>query len=438
MSSSILDRITPPEARSFRPVPLPSFEQTALSNGIPVYFLPCGTQDVTGLEVVFRAGGHYDPVYLRPSYAMRNLAEGAGSRTSEQLAQFFDGHGAYLSHDAEGPYTALSLAGLTSKFGELLPVFAEVWLDPLFPEEEFEEMKKRDLHRLEVNQLKTSWNAQRAFSEAMYGHDHVYGHHTTAEEIQSIAHTDLREFHRSFLTPVNASLLVVGRFDREEMFSLLDQQFGGLNPGVIPTLNDRSEEPLAPAGRGRILAPVEGVQSSLRLGHRTIERSHPDFYGLSVATTLFGGYFGSRLMHTIREEKGYTYGIHAGLRPKKHAGHLFIQADVANHFVDPTIEAVRQEMELLIREGTNAEELNVVRQVMLGRSLDDRETPWQLGETLRSSIVNGISFEEMDRRFSVIASITPEEVQQLAKTYFQPENLLEVVAGNPASAQDLG
>ncbi len=391
-----------------------------------------GQLEVAELSLVFKAGDAYFPDPGASDYAMRNLTEGTSSKSSEEIARFFDGRGAWVSQDSEPEYSVLNLAGLSSGFEELLPVFSSLWLDPSFPKEEFEQMRTRDIQKVKVSQRKTSWQAGNAFAAGIYGKDHTYYRYHSPEDIEKISLESIKAFHREMLRTGNVELLVVGRFDEGHMLGMLDSVFGSLVLTDSPELVSKADLPLPSFEASWKVVEMEGLQSSLRMGHLGIPRHHPDYYALSVTNTVFGGYFGSRLMKAIREEKGLTYGIHSSLVSHRVHGHFVISTDVANESVTAARDAVKEEMHKLITHGVTEEELKVVKQVMLGQSLNQRETPFQVAEVLRFSRVTGLSFAEIDRRFEVITHITPDEVKEMASRYLHPEAMLEVAAGKPA------
>ncbi|HEX2900423.1 MAG TPA: insulinase family protein, partial [Bacteroidia bacterium] len=185
----------------------------------------------------------------------------------------------------------------------------------------------------------------------------------------------------------------------------------------------------APATGLQYFEKADSMQATIRVGHRAFPRSHPDHYPMQVANTVLGGYFGSRLMKNIREEKGYTYGIASAWLTMKYDGIFVVQTDVGNEYINPTLAEIKKEMQLLIDKGVTAAELDLVRNYMLGRSATGRETPSQLLSLIQNALINDFAFDEIDRKHDIMMALRPKDIQRLAAQYFQPSQLLEVVCG---------
>lgn len=426
----MLDRTLAPEGKPLHNTALPSYHSLTLSNGLPVYLLPHGTVDVVEAQLVFRAGKGFQPQPGVARYTARNLSEGTARRSSLEIAQLLDGYGAWLSNEVDESSIALKLATTTRNLPHTLPLLREILTEPSFPEDEFVKMKQRSAQRLATDARKTSWLAKRLFGRLMYGDAHPYGVTFGMEHLETLELEMLREYHRRYLHAGNAFLTVTGRYDEQPLLRLLEAEFGQLDRPAAP--GGESAAAQAPARQtGRHWAPHEGMQASLRLGHAGMPRQHPDYYAMTVVNTILGGYFGSRLMKNIREEKGYTYGIYSAWMSMHHDGYFMVQTDVGTAYIEPAIAEVRREMQHLIEAGVGTEELQLVKNYLIGRSVGQRETAFQMSDVLRYSLAYGLPFEELDRRFDVIREIQPAEVQRLAQEWLRPDGLLEVVAGSP-------
>lgn len=424
----MLDRTVPPIAGPLTLRPLPRFETTSLSNGIPVYLLPYGMVEMVEVQVVFRAGKALQDHIGQAAYAARILSEGTASFDSQALGERLDEHGAWISHDVGFEFASLNLTTLIADLPETLPLLSEVILTPSFPEAEFDKLKKRNIQQLQVQEEKTTTLAKRAFGYALYGENHPYGRMMTPVHMESLTLESLRTYHQEVLHFGNAFITVTGKFDRIEMLKVLEDNWGHVSLRA-PSTRQSDAGQTAEMDLGYRHIERAGPQSTVRVGHIGTPRKHPDYYGLELLTTALGGYFGSRLMKNIREDKGYTYGIYAGWAAYREAGHFVIQADVANEYVEDTLVQIKTEMRRLQDAPLNPDELALVKNYMLGKALRSRETPFQLSEILRYSQVSGIPFTEMDRAFEVVQNISADELQRLAQKHFHPDNLLEVVVG---------
>lgn len=395
-----------------------------------VYFLPHGQVEVVQIEALYHAGRSFQPKIGLLSYMARNMSEGTASYTSVELAHKLDGLGAFIGHNIGEESLSFKLLCLTDQLSQTLPLFQEVMFKPAFPEAEFKQMKARAHQRLKVEAEKTNFQARRHFKKALFGQEHAYGAVLGPAELEALELSDLQQYHADKVMTADLSLLVVGRFDPDTVLSQLNESLGQQARRALTLPAPAAAQPLTPAPSGRQQVKVDGVQSTVRLGHRALERNHPEQHLMSMVNTILGGYYGSRLMKKIREEKGYTYGIYSGWGAYRYAGQFSIQADVANTYVADTIQTVREEIKRLQQDGVPETELQLVKNYLAGQMISNRETPAQMGAVLRFSLTHGYSFAELDARFARLQEMTAEEVQRLAQAHLRPDAMLEVVAGS--------
>ena len=429
LNKDILDRSMPPQAMPMKKITLPPYSQTRLSNGIQVYFLPFGNVEVTDVQVVFRAGKAFQQKSGQAGFTTRNMSEGTKSYQSLELSQILDNFGAWISPSSGSENISVSLSTLTHHIESTLPLLHEVALMPEFPVSEFDKMKQRTLEKMHVNEQKTNNIAGRRFSDLFYGATHPYGSYFGVAELETLERDDLVDYYRKYLYPGNFSLMVVGRFDENKMLSMLDATFGHLDLKAANVEKSPAIDAKPVLHTGREYVEKEGMQATLRLGHKGLSFRHPDYYQMVVVNTILGGYFGSRLMKNIREEKGYTYGIYSSFAGQKHDGHFVVQGDVGNQYIEATITEVKKEMNKLMEDGVEEDELQLVKNYLLGKAISQRETPFQMAGVLRFAVENELSFEEIDQKLEIYQNITAEEVRALAQKYLHPDDMLEVVVG---------
>lgn len=429
MQTDILNRSTPPPAKKLQRLALPTFETFSLSNGIKVYELSYSNSPVVEVKAIFRTGISYQDKPGLASFTARNMLEGTESLNSLALAKSLDNLGSWINYDVDQEFVSVNLVTITSHLTEALPLLREVITQPSFPENEFQLMKQRDLERLKVESQKTAYHARKIFKQTLFGTAHPYGMHTGEEEILNISYQEILHFYQTQLALSNVSLIVVGKFDSTRTRKELDKEFGSINISVSQPIKSKIPSYLPSISPGRYHKEISGMQSTIRLGHFAMKRSHPDFYAMTVVNTILGGFFGSRLMQSIREKKGYTYGIYSAWIAYKEHGIFFIQSDLANQYVEKAIIAIKEEIQLLINQGVTEKELALVKNYLIGQSISQRETPFQIGNILRFSISYDIPLTELDKRFEVYEKLDPEDVKRLARQYFHPNEWIEVICG---------
>lgn len=424
----MLDRSQAPIASPLKAVKLPKYEIHELNNGVKVYLLPHGKVEVLQLQWIFRAGGNYLEKTGLASYALGNLQEGTKHHTALDIAQELDQYGAWISHDVGNETVSLQLSTVSKQFEQVLPLFQAVVCEPIFPEAGFSQMKVNSHQNLITAAQKTSFQARRKFGHMLYGAEHPFGKHMGLDELAAIELSDLKTYHQQYLNPVNSVLTICGHFDTDKVIKQLNQTIGALPLGNVPTLTDRSAmEPKNNLGSYHI--ERSGLQSTIRVGHLSLGREHEDYVGMRVLMTLLGGFFGSRLMKSIREDKGYTYGVYAALSGRSKTGQVVIQTDVGNAYVSETLNLINEAIIKLQNEAPSESELDLVKNYMLGQSVNQRETAFQMGSILRYHITTGIEFAEMDQRFETIKAIQTGKIRDLAAKWLQTEKMLTVVCG---------
>ncbi|MFN0201362.1 MAG: M16 family metallopeptidase [Bacteroidia bacterium] len=427
----ILDRKIAPEGKPFRYIALPNYAERQLNNGIKVYLLQHGNVEACEIQAVFKAGASFEPKVGLSDFVPRNMSEGTENYTAQTFAEALDKVGAWMNYDAGNESVSINLACLSHLVSKALPLMQESMLRPTFPKESVEKLKQRTLQRLSVSQKKTSYMAAIQFPKLLFGDGHPYSNSLDTKELQAIQHEDLAHYHENYLYAGNYFFVVVGKFDEKMMMHELEENFGHLP--VRPALQIESSSKLTeivsqPAGFYQH-EMESGLQSSLRIGHLGMNRLHPDSEKMELVNTFLGGYFGSRLMKNIREEKGYTYGINSHWVMYRYGGYLQIGCDAGNEYVQPVIEEVKKEIELLQNEGVSQAELDLVRNYRMGKSIGERETLFQLGNLLRFSLVNGISFAELDRKYQTFAEMSTNDVQELANKHLKINDLRILVCG---------
>lgn len=406
---------------------LPPCHKEILDNQIPLYWLSAGTQDVVQIDWVFKAGlwEESQPAVARAAAAL--LKNGTKKHSSAELNESLEFYGATLKINANNDYTFVSLYTLTKHLPVLLPVIRELLLEATFPEEELQIYIQNSLQQLAVNLRKSDFVANRHIDAFLFGRQHPYGRFTEAEDIHALHSDTLRDFHRKYYTANNCIIFMSGNID-EKQVSLVKKYFGPDQWGSgaripIPEFTIQSEPKL----RHRISLDEKNVQGSIRIARHFPGRKDPDFTPMIVVNTLFGGYFGSRLMANIREEKGYTYGIYSHIYSYKNNSDLLIATEAGKAVCEQAIEEVYKEMNRLCEERVEAEELLLVKNYLLGNLLGDLDGPFSIMQRWKSLILSDMPAESFDNNIRIYKTITSEQIRTLAQQYLRKEDYYELV-----------
>jgi zinc protease len=405
---------------------LPPYARFQLDNGVEVYAVNAGEEEVLLAEWVFFAGNWYEDQNIVAATTNFLLKNGTKHRTAFGISDHFEFYGAYLNRHCYNETATISLHCLTKHLPHLLPVVGEIITESIFPEEELSIYKQNQKQRLEVNLRKCDFVANRLIDEYLFGFDHPYGRYTSTLDYEKLQRDELVRFHDKYYQHGKCILFVAGKLP-PDIQEQLNNVFGHLplNQTVIGK-TDIAPRP-AKEKRYEIINDPNGVQGAIRVARPFPNRHHPDFPKVTVLNNIFGGFFGSRLMSNIREEKGYTYGIHSYLQNHLQTSAWMVSTEAGRDVCRPTIEEVYKEMEELRQEPVDAEELDLVRNFMIGTILGDLDGPFQIIARWKNYILNNLSAEYFYNSINTIKSVSAEELQELAKKYLQPEEFYELV-----------
>lgn len=405
---------------------LKPYEHFTLDNGVPVYTIDAGAQEVLQVEMVFYAGNWFEQQRSVASATNYLLKNGTGKRTAFQLNEEFEYYGAYCNRACYNETAVVSISTLTKQLPALLPVVKEMITDSVFSDEELEIYKQNTKQRLSVNLQKSDFVATRLADAYLYGEDHPYGTYTNPEDIDALNSSALKEFFKQYYLNGQCIIFVSGKLpgDIQEQ---LNNNFGSLS--LKPFSNQLSVIKQTPAAekKYRIQNDPEGVQGSIRIARPFPNRHHPDFMKVMVLNTLFGGFFGSRLMSNIREDKGYTYGIHSYIQNHIHDSAWMISTDAGKDVCEATIEEVYKEMKILREDLVDDEELMLVRNYLIGTILGDLDGPFHIMGRWKNLLLNNLTDDYFYRSIETIKTISAEELRELAKKYLVPEYFYELI-----------
>ena len=296
--------------------------------------------------------------------------------------------------------------------------------DSVFPEEELAIARQNMKQRLKVNLKKSDFVAGRLIDVYLYGENHPYGRYSSDDAIDALTRDELLQFYKKCYLEGQFVMFVAGRLPAN-LERLLNDQFGDLSNKSV-TENQFAITP-AMENKFRITNDPDGVQGSIRMAMPFVNRHHPDYLPAQVLNTLLGGFFGSRLMANIREDKGFTYGIHSYFQNHMHNVAWMISTEAGKDVCEATIAEVYKEMNLLREEPVDEEELLLVKNYLIGTALGDLDGPFHIIARWKSIILNKLEENYFDRSVDIIKKISPGQIQELAVKYLNPENCYELI-----------
>ena len=398
-----------------------------LDNGIPVYAIDAGSEDLIKLDLVFNAGSYFQPKPLMASLTNKCLQEGTKSFASSEIAETVDFYGAYLRNAVSKDDARVSLYCLGRHFEKLLPVVKEVTLQPVFPENETGTIIAKSRHEYRVNMEKVKYAARLKFPGFLFGDAHPYATPLVEDDYKNLDTAALRDFHQDYYAESPFYILVSGQIPAG-MDKLLNTHFGS-HAVKENHVKVRFPVPVTTPDKFQLIHKENALQSALRIGKVLFNKTHPEFIKMQVINTILGGYFGSRLMTNIREDKGYTYGIGSMVTSLRHSGIFTIASEVGTGVREKAVDEVFKEIEKLGNETVPDEELKLVKNYLLGNFLRSADGPFALSEMVKSVVDYGFTMDYFDRFLDTVKNITAKEIRDLAVKYLEPSTMVTLVVG---------
>jgi zinc protease len=422
-----MNRKTAPEFKAIDHIDLIKPAHIKLDNGCNIYSFSSGDQDLVRIEWIF-SNLRFDPEKPLLNVAVNTmLTEGTSRLTASQIADQIDFYGAFLQVDYGYDNSQVVLYTLNRHLASTLPVMKSIITDSTIPEKELETFIRNQQQKLQVSLQKNDIVARRAYNKAVYGNT-IYGLGAEFEDYKTLHREDMLVHFNQMYQPYNCTILVAGKVD-DSTLNLLTRYFGDEWSNANGKA-DTSQLDLTPAGEHfYFVDKPEALQSAIRMGLPSITRKHPDFSALQVVNTILGGYFGSRLMANIREDKGYTYGIGSGITSLTRGGSLFIATEVGADVCRSAVSEIEKEIIILKTELVPEEELSLVRNYMMGSLLGSLENVFSHADKFKNIYFSGLDYDYYDTYARIVRSITSEQVRIVANEYLDLDKFYKVIVG---------
>ena len=433
MSRLSVNRTIQPEILEPEQLAIQMPEHRILPNGVPLNVINAGENEVIRIDLLMQGGRWQQSQPLQALFANRMLREGTSRYSAAEIAEKLDYYGAWLELSSASEYDFITLYSLNKYLPQTLDVLESIVKEPLFPEGELDVIINNNIQQFLINTSKVDFLAHRGLVKAIYGEHHPSGHLVQEEDYRRINPILLREFYTHNYHSNNCSIYLSGKVD-DDSIRRIESVFGTEPFGTdfrVP--EEKTFTPVTSAEKRIFIERPDALQSAVRMGMLSLDRQHPDYLKARVLITLFGGYFGSRLMSNIREEKGYTYGISAGIMPYPGQGVLAISAETANEFVEPLISEVYNEIDRLQNELVSDEEFSTVKNYMLGDMCRSYESPFSLADAWIFVQTSQLQDSYFTDALNAVKAVTPQEIRELAQRHLCKENLKEVVSGKKMS-----
>lgn len=420
-----LDRRQAPEAKKIMDFKLLDAQTIQLPNGIPFTYFSGGAQPILHFQLVFAAGKWHETLKGQSVFMGKMMGEGTTNMTSEQISEHFDRYGAFWQASSGTDWTTIECYCMGKHLGLILPVLHDLLQNAIFPKEEWETNRDIALQQLKVSQEKTSYIASVTFKEKLFGENHPYGSHNTIESIQSLGVPALQDFYQHHIQHGQPMLFLAGQVEDQHIQLVNDTFSSWKGKEAIFSL---AEHPISTSVGEVYQEKTEAMQSSIRIGKPLFKRNHPHQLPFQVLNTIFGGYFGSRLMQNIREDKGLSYGIYSNSSYMKEAGFFFISADVEKSNRELAVAEIYHEMAKLREVLVDEAELNRVKNYICGSLVKSIDSPLTVVNCHKAVKLYDLHQQYYDLYMKQIWRVSAQEIRDLANRYFTGD-WVQVVAG---------
>ncbi|WP_166334367.1 M16 family metallopeptidase [Sphingobacterium chungjuense] len=426
----MLNRAQAPQSHDIQGMTLVHPEHMVLDNGLPVYIFRSQDQPLVKAEFVFKnkfGAKSEDP--LRNTALSALMKEGTSRMTCAQIAETVDYYGAFLMPEFSFDHTSYTLYTLNKYVPQIFPLVYDILVDAQLPDHELDNFKRTNRQSLQISLEKNDFVAKQLFYKTLFGRNR-YGAVVTDEGLSALNRGELAELYTQQIQPENCTLFLSGNITADVIREVSDY-CGSKWKNTTASKSVESEIHISSAYHTELQFQerADAVQSSIRIGRQSLRRTDADFPAIQFVNTLFGGYFGSRLMRNIREDKGYTYGIGSSAVTFEHTGMLVISTQVGTDVTTATLQEIQKEMNLLQTELVDAAEIKLVKNYMLGAMLGSLESIFSHADKFKAVHLSGLDLSYYAYYTKVLHDMDAEQVQTMAQKYLQYEDMVKVVVG---------
>ena len=424
-----MDRSTPPISKIKPSFSFPATDKRSLSNGMNVLFVHDAQSALISLSLTMRIGAVHEQIGGLARAVAGLMLTGTSTKTAQDISMLIDRLGVSFGFSSSWDSFECSSIGLAEHVQFMVDLMHECLFDARFPKDEVALKKELMIAEHEHYSMDPEYLASRASSARMFT-NHPYGHSRIGipSSIALINQETCKAFHHDILQATDAFFTISGNCNPDQMMLVLEDRFGAWKPGEQPPLIPQAQ---FADGIACVLAPKQdAVQTALHIAFPSIGMNHPDYPLFRIASTAFGGYFASRINHTLREVHGYTYGAFAQSYGRKGSNTYNIQTQVGNDVTAHSIELIFQELQKMSETLLEEEEYETVINYVLGTMVQGMETNQQISARMKMIEFNHLPETYHTEVFQSIANAEREKVLSVQKQYFKPAHCIISASGS--------
>jgi len=426
----MMDRKIAPEFKQIGKTSLFQPEKKEFKNGIPFFVFNLHEAELIKLEWAFKIKNWDLNHPLNGVAAAKLMDDGTHKKTSAQIIEEIDFYGSYFQVHVHADMISLELYSLRKYLSKTLPVIYEILNEAIFPDTEIEVFKTNNIQRIQVDDQKVQKLGSKLFYKSIFGAESRYGYGEKVQDFRDLNRLGIEKAYEDIFHSNNCTLFASGKVEDSEI-DLIETYFGREAWGKKPNANTLNVYPdFIPVSAHYHFEPIESAnQSAVKIGKPLVLKSHPDYPALQVLNTVLGGYFGSRLMSNIREDKGYTYGIGSAVNALQNQGFFYISTEVNAEATQATLHEIQKEIERLQTEMIPTEELDLVKNFIRGSFMASLENAFSYADKFKGIYYHNLDYSYYDRLFDTLDSVNAQTLKNLANQYWDWNSFHQVIVG---------
>jgi predicted Zn-dependent peptidase len=423
----MIDRNIAPEIKDIKQLNIRKPDMVKLSGGAEVFLFDVSDQDFVKVELNFDAGSARCAKTLIAGITNKLLSEGTKTHSAAEIANLIDSYGGFFETSINNDIAVVALYTLNKYLDRTLALLAEIVYEPVFAREELDIYLAQKKNEFLVNRERVNFVARLMFPSLLFGKEHPYGRYAQVSDFDRVQRDDVIRFHKEKYLNAAFRIMVAGKVT-EETLPLLEKYFGAVSlprevdSGISSTIS-------ASGSKEHFIEKEGAVQNAIRIGKQLVGRQHPDYAALRIVNTILGGYFGSRLMMNIREDKGYTYGIGSGIVNLRDAAYFYITSEVKAEVTDLAVDEILKEIRKLQTEAVSADELSLVKNYLQGEFQRSFDGPFALLSRFKEIYYSNLDYDYFEQYIQKVKSIDAEEIMHIANNYWSVDELYRLIVG---------
>lgn len=402
-------------------------EKTILKNQIEIFEFPGIVPEISRVDIVFNSGKWTESAPMIANSVAKLFKSGTRKHTAYQMSESIDFLGSTINVYAGYHGFTIAIYSMKKNLIKTLNLMMECLKENVFPEDELENYIKNLKSKQLIREEKTEVIADRTLKNAIFGKNHPYGYESSQDFIDQINLEEIRKYFLQEIQTKKPTIYISGTFGDEEI-NFLETLF---SDETYQEENDNIEHKIQPSIEYiQNIKKDKSAQTSLAIGVQSIHKTHEDYALLSLTNTIFGGYFGSRLMSNIREEKGYTYGIYSILQTYKKSGAIFVQTETSHEHAISCVNEVKTEIQKLQEHLISDDEMKQARNYLLGKYLSRMDGAFSQMELYKNFQIEGIDIQYFNKFADTILNMSKDVVRDMAQKHYNFDTMYQITVGN--------